>query len=110
MAMAAASRDGRMSASASGTTDRAAQARAAGAITVALEDPHSSSGAANRREKFLPVTKHALMDRLTAASLWPDGDAVQARRFMRYLDYWRRHSYAVKLIELEQTYEPFSPD
>ena len=50
------------------------------------------------------------MDRLTAASLWPNGDAVQARRFLRYLDYWRRHSYAVKLLDLEQTYEPFSPD
>ena len=62
------------------------------------------------REKFLPVTRHALLDRLTAANLWPNGDAVQARRFLRYLDYWRRHSYAVKLLELEQTYEPFSPD
>ena len=50
------------------------------------------------------------MDRLTAANLWPNGDAVQARRFLRYLDYWRRHSYAVKLLDLEQTYEPFSPD
>jgi hypothetical protein len=50
------------------------------------------------------------MDRLTAANLWPNGEAVQARRFMRYLDYWRRHGYAVKLLELEQTYEPFSPD
>ena len=50
------------------------------------------------------------MDRLTAANLWPNGDATQARRFMRYLDYWRRHGYAVKLLELEQTYEPFSPD
>ena len=76
---------------------------------VAAEDPHSEAAAGNR-EKFLPVTRHALMDRLTAANLWPNGDAVQARRFLRYLDYWRRHSYAVKLLDLEQTYEPFSPD
>ena len=72
----------------------------------ALARPRPALG----REKFLPVTRHALLDRLTAANLWPDGDAVQARRFLRYLDYWRRHSYAVKLLELEQTYEPFSPD
>ena len=50
------------------------------------------------------------MDRLTAAHLWPKDEAIHARRFLRYLDYWRRHSYAVKLLELEQAYEPFSPD
>jgi hypothetical protein len=75
-----------------------------------VADPHSEAATGSRREKFLPVTRHALMDRLTAANLWPNADAVQARRFLRYLDYWRRHSYAVKLLELEQTYEPFSPD
>ena len=74
------------------------------------EDPHSPIAVERRREKFLPVTRYALMDRLTATHLWPNGEAVQARRFMRYLDYWRRHSYTVKLLELEQTYEPFSPD
>ena len=77
---------------------------------VADVDPHSPVATGSRREKFLPITRHALMDRLTAANLWPNGDATQARRFMRYLDYWRRHGYAVKLLELEQTYEPFSPD
>jgi hypothetical protein len=73
-------------------------------------DPHSPAAVKSRREKFLPVTRHALMDRLTADYLWPNGEAAKARRFMRYLDYWRRHGYAVKLLELEQTYEPFSPD
>jgi Protein of unknown function (DUF3754) len=63
-----------------------------------------------KREKFLPVTRTALMDRLTVASAWPNGDAVQARRFLRYLDYWRRHSYTMRLLALEQSYEPFSPD
>jgi hypothetical protein len=62
------------------------------------------------REKFLPVTRHALLDRLTAPDLWPKGDNVQARRFLRYLDYWRRHGYSAKLLDLEQLYEPFSPD
>jgi uncharacterized protein DUF3754 len=73
-------------------------------------DPHAAAAANLGREKFLPVTRHALLDRLTAPGLWPKGDHVQARRFMRYLDYWRRHGYAAKLLDLEQLYEPFSPD
>ncbi|HWB46032.1 MAG TPA: TMEM143 family protein [Hyphomicrobiaceae bacterium] len=77
---------------------------------MASADPHAQAAVAGRREKFLPVTKHALLDRLTHAAAWPNGDHVQARRFMRYLDYWRRHSYTMKLLEIEQTYEPFSPD
>ena len=73
-------------------------------------DPHVEISGKLRREKFLPVTRIALMHRLTQADLWPNGDAAHARRFMRYLDYWRRQSYTVRLLELEQTYEPFSPD
>jgi hypothetical protein len=76
----------------------------------AMADPHSEAAASLAREKFLPVTRHALLDRLTQPAMWPNGDAGQARRFMRYLDYWRRHSYAMKLLDLEQVYEPFSPD
>jgi hypothetical protein len=71
-------------------------------------DPHSA--AAMQREKFLPVTRSALMDRLTIPGAWPDGDVMQVRRFLRYLDYWRRHSYTMRLLELEHSYEPFSPD
>ena len=73
-------------------------------------DPHAEAAGRLGREKFLPVTRHALLDRLTAPSLWPKGDHAQARRFLRYLDYWRRHGYSVKLLDLEQLYEPFSPD
>jgi hypothetical protein len=78
-------------------------------VRGATVDPGSRS-AASTREKFLPVTRHALLDRLTGPALWPNGDNAQARRFLRYLDYWRRHSYSVKLLDLEQLYEPFSPD
>ena len=77
-------------------------------IELVAVDPHL--GGVFKREKFLPVTRSALMDRLTVASAWPDGDVRHVRRFMRYLDYWRRHSYTMRLLELERTYEPFSPD
>ena len=72
-------------------------------------DPHAE-GATAAREKFLPLTRAALLDRLTRPENWPAGDAREVRRFMRYLDYWRRHSYTARLIELEQAYEPFAPD
>ncbi|KUO54458.1 MAG: hypothetical protein APF80_10665 [Alphaproteobacteria bacterium BRH_c36] len=62
------------------------------------------------REHFVPVTRFALMERLTAPSAWPNGSAVAARRFFAYLDYWRHQRYGARLLELEQTYEPFSPD
>jgi hypothetical protein len=82
---------------------------AAGEAALAI-DPHLDVSGQLRREKFLPVTRVALMHRLTQPELWPNADAALARRFMRYLDYWRRNAYAARLLELEQTYEPFSPD
>lgn len=62
------------------------------------------------REHFIPITRFALMDRLTLPTAWPPGMAMEARRFFSYLDYWRHQRYGAKLLELEQTYEPFSPD
>ncbi|MGL4396520.1 MAG: TMEM143 family protein [Hyphomicrobium sp.] len=69
-----------------------------------------SAGGKQQRERFIPVTRYALMDRLTEPLAWPAGQAPQARRFFRYLDYWRQQQYATHLYDLEQTYEPFSPD
>jgi hypothetical protein len=82
-----------------------------GAVSIAeATDPHAEDATGARREKFLPLTNHALMDRLTTPALWEGDNVADVRRFLRYLDYWRRHSYSVKLLELERTYEPFSPD
>lgn len=63
-----------------------------------------------KRERFIPLTLAALVDRLTAPSAWPNGQARVARRLFRYMDYWRRQQYAARMIDLLQTYEPFSPD
>ena len=93
----------------SGTMGQMASKAAAPPARTAI-DPHAEHASGRAREKFLPVTRHALMDRLTEPALWPNGDAAHARRFLRYLDYWRRHGYAAKLLDLEQIYEPFSPD
>jgi hypothetical protein len=83
------------------------EAAPARAVTAAKE---AEAPAEAVREKFLPITRDALMDRLTQPAVWGPGEAVKARRLFRYLDFWRRQSYAAKLLELEQAYEPFSPD
>ncbi|HRD76717.1 MAG TPA: TMEM143 family protein, partial [Hyphomicrobiaceae bacterium] len=62
------------------------------------------------REKFIPVTRHALIERLTRPHVWAAGEAAHARRFLGHLSYWRGQSYNKVLLDLEQTYEPFSPD
>ena len=64
----------------------------------------------DRRERFLPITRFALRDRLTRPQAWAPGQAPEAERFFLYLDYWRRQTYNAQLHELEQAYEPFSPD
>jgi hypothetical protein len=73
-------------------------------VEVTMPDVEST------REKFVPVTRFALLDRLAAAKAWAPGEAQEVRRFFRYLDYWRQQQYNARLLDLEQTYEPFSPD
>ncbi len=65
---------------------------------------------AARRETFLPVTRSALIDRLTRPQAWEQGQAREASRFFQYLAYWRQQQYAASTLRLEQTYEPFNPD
>lgn len=66
--------------------------------------------AARGRERFIPVTRFALLDRLTQKDAWGPGQVADVRRFFTYLDFWRQQRYTAALVELEQTYEPFNPD
>lgn len=70
----------------------------------------SPSAGMTQPERFIPVTRFALIDRLTVPAAWPPGEADHARRFFRYLDYWRQQQYSARVLALEQAYEPFSPD
>lgn len=74
--------------------------------TVDLVAPDAS----RPRERFIPVTTYALIDRLTVPQVWAPGQARLARRFFRYLEYWRRQQHSVGLANLLQAYETFSPD
>jgi Protein of unknown function (DUF3754) len=62
------------------------------------------------REKFIPLTRFALMDRLSRPNLWPDGQWPDVRTFFQRLDYFRQQSYVRQKLDIQQTYEPFSPD
>lgn len=66
--------------------------------------------AARPRERFIPVTTFALVDRLAAVQSWPRGQAKAVRRFFRYLEHWRRQQHNAALGLLLQSYESFSPD
>ncbi len=87
-----------------GAKDSAPEAQPQSAFDAVM--PESTRG----RERFIPVTRFALLDRLTSPTAWPAGKAKEARRLFRYLDHWRRQQYNAELHELEETYEPFSPD
>ena len=101
---AAVGRDGEGPAAAASAT----AARIANGAAVPTDDLHA--GKPRALERFIPVTRFALIDRLTRADAWPSGMADQARRFFRYLDYWRQQQYNAALLDLEQSYEPFNPD
>jgi Protein of unknown function (DUF3754) len=62
------------------------------------------------RENFIPVSQQSLRDRLTRSSCWANGRHVEAQKFFRYLNYWRRQQYTARLNRLANEYEPFSPD
>jgi len=80
------------------------------AVKQSASTPGIDAAAEPQRETFLPVTISALVDRLTVGSAWPDGEARKAHRFFRYLEYWRRQKYTARMLELQPSYEPFSPD
>ncbi len=93
----------------SGSVVRAPVARPA-AETTAVDVMAEIFDRNDKREKFIPVTREALMERLTRPHSWPGQEAAEARRFFRYMDYWRQQTYAARLFEIEQDYEPFNPD
>ncbi len=61
-------------------------------------------------ERFIPLTTLALVDRLAVPEAWPNSDHSEARRFFRYLDFWRRQQHNRRLMTLLRAYEPFDPD
>ena len=100
-------------------TDRDGAPRAPAAHEVHFEPDEELDGAQfdilntdedSVRETFLPVTRAALVDRLTRPQAWPEGQAREARHFFKYLTYWRQQQHNAAAVDLDQTYELFNPD
>jgi hypothetical protein len=100
-------------------TDKDGAARAPAAQEVHFQAKEDLEGGSfdlldtdedNLRETFLPVTRAALVDRLTRPRAWPPGQAREARQFFKYLTYWRQQQHNAAAVDLDQTYELFNPD
>jgi hypothetical protein len=74
------------------------------------KQPHAQADGPRPRERFIPLTTLALVDRLTTPQAWAGSSAEAARRFFRYLDFWRRQQHNRRLMSLLRAYEPFDPD
>lgn len=63
-----------------------------------------------KREKFIPVTRFAILDRLAKDDVWEENERNSAQVFLRYLAAWRHQDYNSRLLQLKEAYLPFSPD
>ena len=62
------------------------------------------------KERFIPVTRAALLDRILKTEREAGGDSTLLRRAFGHLSVWRNHTYRQRLNELKDCYLPFSPD
>jgi len=62
------------------------------------------------RDRFIPVSRTALMNALAAPELWPGFDAAEVKTCFTYMAHWRHLSYADREQELIEDYLPFNPD
>ena len=68
------------------------------------------SDAYARRDRYIPVSRRAILETLSAPDLWPGFDPASVRTCFRYLAHWRHLNYADKAVELIESYQPFNPD
>ena len=61
-------------------------------------------------ERFIPVSRFEILDRMTRPQLWGAQEIGDVKRFYRYLAAWRHISYNERLVRLEEDYLPFSPE
>ena len=68
------------------------------------------SDAYRRRDRYIPVSRRAILETLSAPDLWPGFDPASVRTCFRYLAHWRHLNYADEAVGLIEAYQPFNPD
>lgn len=61
-------------------------------------------------ERFIPVSRFEIFDRMTKPGMWPEHEDEDAKRFFRYLAAWRHVAYKERLDRLDEAYQPFNPE
>lgn len=64
----------------------------------------------DNREKFIPLTRAALLDRLLRKENWREDEFAHVECALNYLGLWRHNEYRNRLATLVENYLPFSPD
>jgi len=62
------------------------------------------------KERFIPVSRQAILDQLNKEQMWAEGEFEDAKTFIHYLDAWRHQTYRSRLSALKSSYLTFSPD
>ncbi len=88
------------------STARSAAAAAGPELAVHLP----VSDAYQRRDRYIPVSRRAILETLSSPDLWPGFDPATVRTCFRYLAHWRHLNYADQAVELIEAYQPFNPD
>lgn len=89
-------------------TERPTSEEAAGAAFTEPEPITTIS--APHKEHFIPVTRFAILDRLSQDGVWQPQEQEAAQLLLTYLGAWRHHDYSDRLFKLKEAYLPFSPD
>ena len=94
---------------------RVMQLRASARVAAVSDGPDVTvvlpvSEAYQRRDRYIPVTRRAVLETLSAPDLWPGFDAATVRTCFRYLAHWRHLNYADEAVGLIEAYQPFNPD
>jgi hypothetical protein len=75
----------------------------------AAEEARLGLSQASPEERFIPVTRHDLLDRLSRPEVWGK-EVEEIRTLFRVLVHWRRLEYSERQRQLVRDYHPFNPD
>lgn len=78
------------------------------------QEPSKSNGFAHvhapEKERFIPVTRFAILNRLCRSELWLENEHEAGKKLLSCLSAWRHQTYHSRLMSLKESYLAFSPD